>query len=106
MKENKTANGNINHYDWLDENLQDFFEKLSINNVNNGIITAHGDKCYSFRDKWEEAGIPFPHGVAVYLLSYIHPWSDTCRNTDAGWKPVDDWVIETYPQVKELLAEV
>ena len=92
----------INHYHWLEKNLQTFFKRLNIECTYN-ITTAHGDKCYSYESKWKKHDIPFPHGVAIYLLSYIHPWSETVRNTSDGWKPVDDWVIEQYKKLKDLL---
>jgi len=35
------------HYDWLEENLQDFFNKLElVNSQVYGDISTHGDKCY------------------------------------------------------------
>lgn len=63
----------MNHYDWLDENLPAFFSNLGIdlNKRCAGIITAHGDKCYGYKDYWERNGVPFYHGVAIYLLSYL-----------------------------------
>lgn len=91
-----------NHYKWLDHHLQTFFKALGVS-CTNGIIVAHGDKCYSYREEWEDAGIPFSHGVALYLLSYIHPYSKTCRETEGGWIKPSDWVISNYTQLSSLL---
>ncbi len=40
-----------NHYEFLEANLIEFFDKIGVNtNVNNkGIIVAHGDKCESIQ---------------------------------------------------------
>lgn len=93
------------HYDWLAENLQDFYKKLNIDSGNRSII-AHGDKCYGYRDKWNEANIPFPHGVAIYLLTYEKPFDKESRNTKNGWVDPWKWVIDNYKRFKPLLNEV
>ena len=89
-----------NHYHWLEVNLLDFFRKLpelktQVDSgwLNEGIISAHGDKCYSYRDTWAKAGIPFEHGVAIYLLTYMKPW---CNEAD-------NWVVDNYSRFKDLL---
>jgi hypothetical protein len=92
----------INHYKWLEEHLPNFFKKLGIEECN-GIITAHGDKCYGYEGVWNEAGIPFHHGVAIYLLCYLNPYSKEVRETKNGWVRPDDWVIANYPRFKDLL---
>ena len=40
----------INHYDWLDANLDTLFANLGkpIDYVS-GLISAHGDKCYGYK---------------------------------------------------------
>jgi len=99
-----------NHYDWLDQNLETFldtvFAKYPVTAERQGkeylgMISAHGDKCYTYRDMWNAAGIPFEHGVAIYLLSYLTPWSEGVRKTRTGWVPVDTWVISQYPTFKD-----
>jgi len=93
MKDNKMEI--TNHYKWLDENFLKFLKKLNIKNPEYyiGMIVAHGDKCYSYRYQWEEKGIPFEKGVAIYLVSYISPFSKTVRETQHGWVNPCDWVI-------------
>lgn len=93
----------MNHYKWLEQNLQSFFKELNIDCCN-GIIVAHGDKCYGYKNKWEKAGIPFYHGIAIYLLSYIHPFSNESRDVNGTWVPVDQWVIDNYNRFKPHLA--
>lgn len=92
------------HYDWLDENLSTFFEKLNLKVC--GDILAHGDKCYCYRTTWEQVGIPFPHGVAIYLLTYRNPFSSTVRDTINGWVKPDQWVIDNYEKFKPFLPEL
>jgi hypothetical protein len=94
----------VNHYEYLDKHLPKFFESVGVSFENNaGIITAHGDKCYSYRGKWSDAGIPFEHGVAIYLLTYVRPFSQECRETENGWKDPCEWVIENYEKFSLLL---
>lgn len=96
------------HYDWLDKNLPTFFAKVGLDwRGNEGIISAHGDKCYTYREQWEKEGIPFEHGVAVYLLSYCRPFDKESRETINGWVPPVDWVIKAYHErFKVILTEV
>lgn len=98
----------MNHYDWLDKYLPPFLNKLNIdfNTRCPGIISAHADKCYTYRSKWENTGIPFPHGVAVYLLTYLNPYANTVRETNQGWIPPEKWVIDNYPKFKNLLEPI
>jgi len=86
-----------NHYDWLEKYLPDFFKKQGLDFKNYcGIISAHGDKCYSYRAIWHSYNIPFEHGIAIYLLSYCFPFSEEVRNTKNGWVKPDQWVVNNY----------
>lgn len=90
----------MNHYKWLDKHLDSIWVSVFGKTLSEmwctGIISAHGDKCYGYQMVWEDAGIPFVHGVAIYLLSYVAPFSAEVRNTDNGFVPVDKWVIDNY----------
>jgi hypothetical protein len=96
-----------NHYDYCDKTLANFWDALGINYHNKfspeGITTAHGDKCYSYKDIWEKNGISFNHGVAIYLLSYIKPYSTEVRETSNGWVDPCEWVINNYTKFKPFL---
>ena len=86
-----------NHYDYLEAHLPAFFEAVGVSGANNaGIISAHGDKAYSYRHEWEKLGIPFNHGVALYLLSYCRPFDLEVRQTAGGWVAPKDWVASNY----------
>jgi hypothetical protein len=94
-------NEEVNHYEWLNENLNSFWLQTigkSLSDSNNaGIIAADADKCDGYKKRWEKEGIPFPHGVAVYLLSktgYFHyeEYVSPC-----------DLVINSYLPLRELL---
>ena len=95
----------FSHYTWLDDNLVDFCAAIDLPDAqySKGLISAHGDKCYSYRDDWEDAGIPFEHGVAIYLLTYVRPYSKEVRETESGWVDVSQWIIENYGRFKENL---
>lgn len=86
-----------NHYKWLDANLPSFFDAVGADWENNrGIIAAHGDKGYGYKYQWEEAGIPFEQGMAVYLLTYVRPFASEARETADGWVDPGKWVTDNY----------
>lgn len=85
------------HYKYLEKHLPSIFEKIDLDfNDYGGIIRAHGDKTYTFRYIWEKAGIPFEHGSAIYLLTYVPPYNKESRDTKTGWVDPEIWVIENY----------
>lgn len=87
----------INHYNWLEKHFPEFLEKIGLDFANcPGIVGAHGDKCYGYRYIWKEKGIPFHHGAALYLLTYLSPYNKEVRETDNGWVAPDQWVIDNY----------
>jgi len=95
----------LSHYDWLRAHWLDFVAKVGTTNPQDlGILAAHGDKAYGFKSKWADAGIPFNHGVAIYLLSRCRPYSEEVRSTPSGWVSPDDWVIQNYPRFRDFLA--
>ena len=97
----------VNHYKWLDKHLPGIFEALGLNwNDNAGIVGAHGDKFYGYRYVFEEHGIPFPHGVAIGLLSYVPPYEKEVRETKDGWVPVDQWIVDNYERFRAVLPPV
>jgi hypothetical protein len=68
--------------------------------------TCHGDKCYRYESYWKENGVPFEHGVAIFLLSYLRPWSESSRVDENGkWKNVKIWVVEQYQNFKSILLD-
>lgn len=90
------------HYDYLEAYWLKFIKAIGLPGAqyyNNGMIGAHGDKGYSYRASWEEAGIPFERGMLIYLLSYCPPYNKQVRETQNGkWVNPWEWVISTYPQ--------
>jgi hypothetical protein len=91
----------MNHYDYLTMEFVPFYRRVCeamgvaySASVNEGLIVAHGDKCYSARRDWEAAGLPFEKGVAIYLLTYVHPWSTEVRETDHGWVNPHAWIAQ------------
>lgn len=94
-----------NHYRWLEENFQTFLNGLNITNINNNIIASHGDRCYNYKDIWEKHNIPFNHGVALYLLTYIYPYGNEVRYTKTGFIKPYKWVINNYSRFKRYLPD-
>ena len=98
------------HYTWLEQNFYPFLRRIGVSedviSWNQGIISSHGDKCYGYRNYWEMNNVPFHHGVALYMLTYIEPWSKKCRDTPVGWVPVNEWVVSNYPRFKSVLDMV
>ncbi len=95
------------HYDYLKEVLPDFFEACGVSwDENVGIITCHGDKAYGYRQKWEQGGLHFYHGVAIYLLTYCRPYANEVRETEDGeWVDVADWVLDNKDRFLKFLPE-
>lgn len=97
----------VNHYKWLEKHLPDIFRALGLRwDFYYGIVGAHGDKFYQYRKAFDDAGIPFPHGCAIGLLSYVHPYGDEVRETKNGWVSVDEWIVKNYERFKPVLPPV
>jgi hypothetical protein len=93
-----------NHYKWLERNFEPWLKTIPELQANKqyegckGMITAHGDKCSSYKHLWAADGIKFEHGVALYLLSYLPPFSASVRDGSKTTKFVNpwEWVIKMY----------
>ena len=93
------------HYDWLEEHFSDFVNKVGSDiGWCGGLVGTHGDKGYQYKDSWKSANIPFSHGMAIYLLTYLPPFSKEVRNTDNGFVQPHLWVIENYNRFKPFLS--
>ena len=96
-------NRSVNHYKWLDKHLDEFWIKVFGKNLsdtwNGGIVTAHGDKGRGYQRNWAENGISFPHGMALFLLTYTNVMDDEKHKSC-------EWVITNYPKYKDMLPEV
>lgn len=102
----------MSHYDYLDREFMPFYHRICEaegvqpnHAVNEGIIVAHGDKCYSSQNDWEEHGLAFEQGVAIYLLSYIYPWAGEVRDTPKGWVDVKQWVVDNKDRFLPYLSK-
>lgn len=92
-----------NHYDWLDENFPGFLKAVGGNfDICGGIVVAHGDKAYGYKHDWNKAGIPFEHGVAIFLLTYLRPWADEVEK-DGRRVDVGQWVMDNYGRFLKFL---
>lgn len=84
-----------NHYDYLDSNFKQFLECLGVvDKTAPSLIRSHGDKCYSYKDIFEQNGVKFGQGVSIYLLTHIHPYSLEVRETENGWVDPFKWIVD------------
>jgi hypothetical protein len=83
----------LNQYKYCDAVLNAFwklvFGKTASEMWCGGIVGAHGDKAYGYKKQWEKAGIPFNHGVLLFLLTYT---SEIDREKCGS----DQFVIDKY----------
>lgn len=90
----------VSHYKWLEKHFVAFAKAVGLKGYETvqdvmSLNSAHGDKAYCYRYLWEKRGIAFPHGVAMFYLTYHRPWSAEVRETEEyGWVKVDEWVVE------------
>ena len=100
----------VNHYTWLDKHFLPFLKSINVQKpeLYAGFIVAHGDKIEGYKGTLFASNIPFCHGCAMYLLTYIQPYSKQVRsiNCGEGWVAPIDWVIREYPKFKQFLPEV
>lgn len=97
------------HYDYLKKNLRTFFENLEHPDAKycEGLIGAHGDKCYTAWDTWQEAGLHPYHGTAIYLLTYVRPYAQEVREyPEEGWVQPRDWVLANKDRFLPFLPPV
>lgn len=92
------------HYKYLEKHLDSFWQKVVgktlAKDFNGGIIAAHGDKCEQYKDLWNQNNIPFPHGVAIYFLTYKKDFLVDKKSRS------QDWVVENYPKYKKFLEPI
>lgn len=63
------------------------------------IIIADADKCEGYRLIWEKNGIPYEHGVMIYLVTKMAPYNKEARVTISPC----DFVIKYYEQFRGVL---
>lgn len=84
------------HYKWLDLVAAEAAQRFQLKFNPNDYAVAHGDKCYSHKRAWKNAGVPFERGVFIYLLLSEAPYSSYVRDTAKGWVAPNQWVIDYY----------
>jgi hypothetical protein len=83
-----------NQYHFIDRVLPALLDRLGLPSDHcGGLSSAHGDKFYSLRMDYERLGYHFNFGAIVGLLSYIQPFCDECRDTNAGWVCPTQWSL-------------
>lgn len=105
IEELRNIERKVNHYKYLDKYFPDFFFAVTGRTLEQegmtGIVTADGDKGRGAAMKTRKAGIPYPHMMMLYLLSY----SDYCK-ADFGQHRIEEWIIEEYQSLGKLMPEV
>lgn len=90
------------HYDYLDLIIPIFFKKVFGEKVKplyyEGLSTAHGDKCYGYKEHWADNGINFYRGTLLYMLTY------TSEMDEEKWKS-KEWVVKNYQKYLSLIEE-
>lgn len=90
------------HYLWMKRHLGAFLKaatgESALASGVSSLISAHGDKGYCYRNAWDEAGIPFAHGMALLMLVFVEHRDQLTR--------AEDWVIEQYPSYRKTLEQV
>lgn len=64
------------------------------------IIVADSDKCEQYRKMWESAGVPYEHGVMIYLISKNRPYCLVAREKVL----IGQWVIDSYPEFRRYIT--
>ena len=93
----------ISHYQWLEAILPDFSRLVFGEKwnwiMNQGMIGAHGDKCYSYMsDALDDHDIPKWHTAMLFLLTYT-------KEMDREKHKSYEWIIDNYERYKPLLDQ-
>ncbi len=82
---------------WLEEHFNIFAQKVTRTSYDyTGLIEEHLEKCEGYKEEWLKNNIPFEHGVALFLLSYLPPFNKEVRETEMGHIDPWRWVIANY----------
>lgn len=96
-------NKKVNHYKWLDKHLNQFWIDVFGKSLNDlfcgGIVSAHGDKGRGYMRKWQESGIPFVHGMALFMLTYTNIMDEEKHKSC-------EWVINNYEKYSKHLPDI
>lgn len=105
LKALKNIERKINHYYFLDKHLEAFFaavlkpDDIPFNPLS--FVSSHGDKGRGAAMATRNAGIPFPHMMLMFMLTYT-PY---CK-ADFGKVRMEKWIIDEYPKLKHLMPEI
>lgn len=92
------------HYRYLDEMLNPFWKEVFGKTANEmfcgGMVSAHGDKTYGYKNEWAKAGINKYRGTLLYLLSCTKERGETPKHM------AEEWVIENYSKYLPSLEKV
>jgi hypothetical protein len=95
---------------WIDDNFWDFLKELGIHKSMfekyERIIYSKIDLANHYKETFRRDEIPFYHGVCLFLLTYIPPWSAESGDIGDGiYIKVEDWIKSNYDFFKDKLPE-
>ena len=95
----------VDHYKFIKKYGKLFASLIEIKDITDmdHFSIAEGDKTYSYKERWSGYRIPFPMATMVYYLSKENPYSKDNRDTEAGWVPVEQWVVSAILGVPKKL---
>ena len=64
------------------------------------IIVCDADKCTQYSDVWKRNGIPYEHGVMIYLITKMRPYCNEARVTISPC----ELVIKHYNEFKKFMT--
>lgn len=91
-----------NYYIWLEKNLSTFLEKNGIDPLyDKGLIRVFGTRCQEYREFWKLRGIPFVHGLAIYMISKLSPYEEEVQHSHGQGITTYQWVYLNYDRFKD-----
>lgn len=61
-----------------------------------GMVSAHGDKTYQYKDFWERHGLEYKKAQIIYFLTYT-------KVMDRPKPESKEWVVDNYKKYQHLL---
>jgi hypothetical protein len=88
----------VDHYRFIEVFGETFTKPIGLKNCKNvaEMLSCDGDKVRQYKDRWENAGVPFMIGAMIFLLCKEYEFAHMVRSTDDGWVDPWQWVISVY----------
>lgn len=90
-------------YHYVEKVSEQFSKTLGLKSPIHLSLTAHGDKARQYKNIAQELNVPYGKLLLVYLLSYEYGWLDQVRQTENGWVPIEDWLVEKLTKDQQVM---